>query len=78
MLSLHVLVDRFKDTHVVINAVWSTIQPLACSLLPRRNLLITLELITLRTNSPITSHIDVDCQVVTRAGRWVVHILLLL
>ncbi len=55
--------------HAVISAVWSVIRLSASNLLPQRNYLITFELTTLRTNFLITNHIDVDCRVVTKAGR---------
>lgn len=61
--------------HVVITIVWLTTRPLESSLLRRRNYQITFELFMLQMNSLITNHIDVDCQVATRAGRWIVHIL---
>jgi len=61
---------------VAINAVLSTMRPLESSLLHRRNFQITFELFTVRMNSLITSHIDVDCQVVTRAGRLIILIFL--
>lgn len=61
---------------MAINAVLSTMRPLESSLLHRRNFQITFELFTVRMNSLITSHIDVDCQVVTRVGRLIILIIL--
>lgn len=63
---------------MVIIAVWSTTRPLESSLLHRRNYQITFELPMPQMNSLITSHIDVDCQVVTKAGRLFILILLFL
>lgn len=58
--------------HVAIRAVWSTTRPLESNLLHRKNYQITFGLSILQMNFPITSHIDVDCQVVTRAGRLII------
>jgi hypothetical protein len=52
-----------------ISAVWPAIRPLVSNLLLQRNCQIISELSMLRTTSLIISHIDADCQVVTRHGR---------
>ena len=61
---------------MAIRAVWLTTRPLESSLLHRRNYQITFELSILQMNFPITSHTDVDCQVVTRVGRLIILTLL--
>jgi hypothetical protein len=73
---IYVAVCRSEGMRVAINAVLSTMRPLESSLLHRRNFQITFELFTVRMNFLITSHIDVDCQVVTRAGRLIILIIL--